>query len=242
VAWTEAWTAAAPEVGLRVSMDPARLLEILRGLPASRALLADLQRAASSGRPVQAIVSPDRQIAEIATGSGHYVLTLAARNLVLAELVARSPGNSVRTPPPPAAGGRQANPAPEAATPVRAPLAPGILWESPSAGTRHPDPVESIALPSLGPNAHLQIGRDRNGSASSAEPESVVYSAALRLELPHLGRLEAQIRVCGGTVAVWIQCDDPARLKSHLGALEQCLTGQGLVAAHVGAVATGADA
>jgi hypothetical protein len=218
-------------------MDPARLLEILRGLPASRALLADLQRAASTGRAVQVTVSPDRQIAEIATGSGHYVLTQAARNLVLAELIGRSPVGAARTLPPPAADGGKANPG----SGTRSPPASGILWESPSTGSRHALPAESIALPWLGPNANLKIGRDGSGAAS-AEPGAVVYCATVRLELPQLGPFAAHIRLCGSTVAVSIECDDPARFQSHLAALGQALAGRGLVSAHLGAAATGAGA
>jgi len=220
-------------------MDPARLLEILRGLPASRALLADLSRAASTGRAVQVLVSADRQIAEIATGSGHYVLTLAARNLVLAELIGRSPAASGRTTPAAGAADR-ASSTPDPAPGTRAPPAAGILWESPSTGARHAPPTESIALPWLGPNAYLRIGRDAGGGAAADEPQAVVYCATVRLELPQLGPFSAHIRLCGGTVAISIECEDPARLQSHLGQLERALAGRGLVAAHLGAMATGA--
>ena len=242
VAWTDAWKAAASEGGLRVSIDPIRLLEILHGLPASRALLADLQRAAASGRSVQVNVWPDRQIVEIATGSGHYVLTQAARNLVLAELTGHAPAVSTRSLLAPAPGAGNPNPASTQAEPSKAPPAPGILWESPSAGARHLETTGPFALPWLGPNANLQIVRDDAGGAASQEPESVVHCATLRLELPHLGQVEAQIRVCGSTVAVSIQCDDPARLNSHLAALAQGLAARGLVAAHVGTVAAGGAA
>jgi hypothetical protein len=235
VAWTEAWNSAAPESGLRLPVDPARLLELLRGMPVSRALLADLQRAASAGHSVDLIVSPDHQIAEISTGSGHYVLTQAARNTVLAALVARPPSEAGSTRPAPVAGDGRSAPMPEGSAPSRRPPASGVLWESPSASVRDRAPSESIALPWLGPAAHLEVGPDGSGTTSeSAGQEPAMRCARLHLELPHLGRFDADIRVCGSTVAVLVGCADPGAVQPRLGELQRALSAQGLVSAHVG--------
>jgi hypothetical protein len=234
VAWTEAWNSAAPESGLRLPVDPARLLELLRGMPVSRALLADLQRAAAAGHSVDLIVSPDHQIAEISTGSGHYVLTQAARNTVLAALVARPPSEPGSNRPAPMAGDERSAAAPAGSAPSRRAPAGGVLWESPSAPARDRAAPESIALPWLGPAARLEVGPDGSGTASGAGQEPAVRCARLHLELPHLGRFDADIRVCGSTVAVRVGCADPGVAQPRLGELQRALSAQGLVSAHVG--------
>jgi len=231
VAWTDSWNAAASESGLRLPVDPVRLLELLRGQPVARALLTDLQRAASAGRSVELIVSADHQVAEIATGAAHYVLTQAARNAVLAALVGRSPA-------PVPVRAASAQPTHVTAEPLESvvtsrPPPAGILWEPPS-GSRAHAPLETIALPWLGPAAHLEVQRDRTGGASSAQPRSEVVCATLRLQLPRLGRFDAHIRVCGSAVAVSIDCSDAARVETRLGSLQQRLQAPGLVSAHVG--------
>jgi flagellar hook-length control protein FliK len=232
VAWTDAWNAAVPEAGLRLSIDPTRLLELLRGLPVARALLSDLQQAESAGRPVQLIVSPDRQIAEIATGSGHYVLTTAARNSVLAAFLGR-PQGTVTPESPPAASDRS-NGAQNAPAPSRGAASPGVLWESPSLANRAQPPSEAIALPWLGADAYLEVRRDGGRGRPDSEPESDMRCATLRLQLPRLGRFEADIRVCGNTVAVSLDCSDPGSIEAQLPELQQRLSGQGLTAVHVG--------
>jgi hypothetical protein len=234
VVWTDAWNGAAPEPGLRLSVDPARLLELLRGVPASRALLSDLQRAVSTGRTVELIVSLDHEIAEVATGSGHHVLTVAARNTVLAALTGRPQVEATSTAPPPAPGAGKASSTPDSAASSRARPAPGILWESPSAVNRHPAPTESIALPWLGPDAYLTVGREGAGGGSSPDQGSGVTCATLHLELPELGSFEAHIRLCGTAVAVSIDCPGAAGIEAKLGLLEQRLSARGLVSAHVG--------
>ena len=235
VAWTDAWNSAAPEAGLRLPVDPARLLELLRGMPVSRALLSDLQRAATAGHSVDLIVSPDRQVAEIATGSGHYVLTQAARNAVLAALVGRRPTEPVSNRPAPVPGDERSASTPEGSAPSRPPPAPGVLWQSPSASARDRAPAESIALPWLNPTACLEVGPDASRTASGGDtPEPAVRCARLHLELPHLGRFDADIRVCGSTVAVVVGCADPGAVRPRLAELQRALSAQGLVSAHVG--------
>jgi len=229
VAWTDAWNAAAPEPGLHLSVDPARLLELLRGMPVARALLTNLQRAATAGRSVELIVSPDRQIAEIATGSTHYVLTAPARNSVLAALLDRPQTGPVSNAQPAAPAAREAAPPPRAAP---AP-APGILWESPALA-RDRAPSESIALPWLGPAAYLEVRRDGGGSGTSQEQQSAVSCATLHLHLPQLGRFDAQVRVCGSTVAVSVACAAAGLVEARLTDLERHLSAQGLLPAHVG--------
>jgi hypothetical protein len=236
VVWTDAWNGAGPEPGLRLSVDPARLLELLRGVPASRALLSDLQRAVSTGRLVELIVSLDREIAEISTGSGHYVLTVAARNTVLAALIGQPQVEAMSTNPPPAPGGGQESSTPDSAAWSRARPVPGILWESPSAVNRHAVPTESIALPWIGPDAYLRVGRDGAGGGSSPEEGSGVTCATLHLQLPQLGAFEAHIRLCGSAVAVSIDCPGAAGIEAQLELLEQRLSARGLVSAHVGLV------
>ncbi len=231
VAWTEAWNAAAPEPGLHLSVDPARLLELLRGLPVARALLGDLQRAASAGRSVELIVSPDHQVAEIATGSGHYVLTTAARNSVLAALIGRPQADPARGPQAEHAGA--ASPRQEALVPSRTAPAPGILWESPSA-VHQQAPPESIALPWLGPAAYLEVRRDGSRPGAGADQEPAVSCATLHLELPGLGRFDARIRACGSTVAVSVAASAEDHVRPRLAELERQLSARGLVAAHVG--------
>jgi hypothetical protein len=233
VAWSDAWHAATPEPGLRMSVDPARLLELLRGVPVARALLSDLQRAASAGRSVELVVSPDLHVAEIGTGSSHYVLTPAARNSVLAALIGRPPVEAAPVRTPDASAHDRSGPAPAEAAPSRAPPPPGILWESPSA-SRERAPPDSIALPWLGPAAHLEVQRDGSAAASSPEEGPAVYCATLRLQLPKLGHFEARIRLCGSTVAVSIDCAHAADAESQLAALQQGLSAQGLTSAHVG--------
>jgi hypothetical protein len=236
VSWADAWTGAAPEPGLRLSVDPARLLELLRGLPVARALLSDLQRAASAGRSVELIVSPDHQVAEIATGSAHYVLTVAARNSVLAALIGRSQAGPTSNRTPPLLVHDETGAHAAGAASSRAPAAAGILWEAPTAMVRERTPSESIALPWLGPAAYLEVRRDASGGGSSAEPGTGVYCATLHLQLPELGRFDAHIRVCGSAVAVSIACAGATAVEPQLAGLQQRLSARGLVSAHVGMV------
>jgi hypothetical protein len=229
----DGWNAGPSESGWRLPVDPARLLELLRDMPVARALLTDLQRAASAGRTVELIVSADQQIAEIATGSGHYVLTPAARNVVLAALVGRSAlPVSIRevVTQDHAADGTTREPVMATRSPP-----PGILWEVPSAA-RQRAPLEAIALPWLGPAAYLEVERDRTGSASGPEPQSEVVCASLHLQLPQLGRFDAHIRVCGNAVAVSIDCPRATAVETELVTLQQRLRAHGLVSAHVGMV------
>jgi len=211
-------------------VDPARLLEVLRGLPVARALLADLQRAVSTGRSVELIVSPDRQVAEIATGSGHYVLTQAARNAVLAAGVVRSQA-PVASREASTQDALESGASAEPAATSR-PRPPGILWEVPSA-PRQRESLETIALPWLGPSAYLEVQRDRTGG-SALQQQSEVVCARLHLQLPQLGPFDAAIRVCGTAVAVSIDCAGAKDIEVQLAALQQRLQARGLVSAHVG--------
>jgi hypothetical protein len=231
VAWTNAWNSAAPEAALRVPVDPSRLLDLLRGLPVARALLSDLQEAQSAGRSVELIVSPDRQVAEIATGTGHYLLTAAARNSVLAAFLGRLQG-ALAAGPSAAAPERPDAQAPAEAS--RAAPSSGVLWESPTLANRAHLPTEAIALPWLGGDASLEVRRDRAGSRPDSEPESLVHHATLHLQLPAMGRFDVEIRLCGNTVAVSVDCSDCDRIEPHLAALQQRLSAQGLTAVHVG--------
>jgi len=231
VTWIEGWKAAGSDQGLRLPVDPARLLELLRGVPVARALLADLQRAASAGRSVELMVTADHQVAEIATGSGHYVLTQAARNAVLAALVDRSQlQTSIRERPSQSHPAADASPEPVATSRARP---AGILWEVPSAA-RELEPPKTIALPWLGQAAYLEVQRDRHGGGPGPQAPSEVASATLHLQLPKLGGFDAHIRVCGSAVAVWIDCAGVNEVEAHLPALQQRLQAQGLVSAHVG--------
>jgi hypothetical protein len=232
VAWRDAWNAAAPEAALRLPVDPERLLALLRDMPVARALLSDLQRAAAAGRSVEVIVSPDRQVAEVATGSARYVLTAAARDSVLAGLIGRSPVASASNRAP--IGSPRDNGAPTASTnaPTRAPA--GILWEAPTAVARNGAPSETIALPWLGSAAYLEVRRDSANGAGEGDEAARVYSATLHLDLSQLGPFDAHIRVCGSTVAVSIECAQGSDVEARLGELQQRLSAQGLVSAHVG--------
>jgi len=235
VAWTEAWNAAALEAGMRLPVDPARLLDLLRGMPVARALLSDLQQAVSAWHSVELVVSPDRQVAEIATASGHYVLTAAARDSVLAALVGRPQAASISNPEsaPPGVPGKS-QPGPGSTVLSRAPPAPGVLWEAPTAAARERVPSEAIALPWLGPNAYLEVRRDGARGRPAGDAQADVRCATLHLELPQLGRFDAEIRMCGSTVAVSIDCSNQAHVEPRILALQQRLSAQGLVAAHVG--------
>jgi len=232
VAWRDAWNAAAPDPALRLPVDPERLLALLRDMPVARALLADLQRAAAAGRSVEVIVSPDRQVAEVATGSGHYVLTAAARDSVLAELIGRLHAGAASDRAPIGSLHEKAAPAAAASAPARAPA--GILWEAPTAAARDAAPSETVALPWLGPAAYLEVRRDGANGAGEADEATRVYCATLHLQLPQLGRFEAHIRVCGSTVAVSIESARGADVEPRLAELQQRLSAQGLVSAHVG--------
>jgi hypothetical protein len=234
VTWTDGWNATASESGLRLPIDPARLLEVLRGVPVARALLTDLQRAVAAGRSVQLRVSADQQVAEISTGSGRYVLTQAARNAVLAALVNRSQAPAAVKEAPPSSQSHPAAGVDQEAVVTSRPAPAGILWEIPTAA-REPTPLDVIALPWLGPAAYLEVQRDRTGTPSGQEAQSEVASARLHLQLPQLGRLDAHIRVCGNAVAVSIDGASATRLEGQLPALQQRLQAQGLVAAHVAA-------
>jgi hypothetical protein len=234
VAWAEAWNAAGPEPGLRLSVDPARLLELLRGLPVARALLQDLQRAAGAGRSVEVLVSPDHQVAEIATGSSHYVLTVAARNSVLAALLGTGRAEAMSGRAGPGSAHDPAAVAGAIGLSRGPPAASGILWEAPTAVARDRAPSESLALPWLGPAAYLEVRRDGARAGAAHEPQPAVTSATLHLELPHLGPFDAHIRVCGSAVAVSIDCPGAADVEARLGALQQRLSDRGLVSAHVG--------
>jgi hypothetical protein len=232
VAWRDAWSAAAPEPALRLPVDPERLLALLRDMPVARALLSDLQRAAAAGRSVEVIVSLDRQVAEVATGSGHYVLTAAARDSVLAELIGRSHVGAASNRAPIGSPRENAAPAPATSAPTRAPG--GVLWEAPTAAARDAAPSETVALPWLGPAAYLEVQRDGAKGAGEADDATRVYCATLHLQLPQLGRFDAHIRVCGSTVAVSIECGRGTDVEPRLAELQQRLSAQGLVSAHVG--------
>jgi hypothetical protein len=58
--------------------------------------------------------------------------------------------------------------------------------------------------------------------------------ATLRLQLPHLGRFDAHIRLCGSTVAVSVDCASDRVVEEHLADLRQRLVARGLASAHVG--------
>jgi hypothetical protein len=232
VAWTNAWNSAAPETGLRVPVDPSRLLDLLRGLPVARALLSDLQEAESAGRSVELVVSPDRQVAEIVTSAGHYVLTAAARNAVLAAFLGR-PQGAPATGASPAGLDRPDAAQASAGAPKGAPSS-GVLWESPTLANRAHPPAEAIALPWLGADAHLEVRRDPGGGRPDTEPQSRVHHAKLHLQLRALGRLDVEIRLCGNTVAVSVDCSSRERVAPELAALQRRLSEQGLTAAHVG--------
>jgi Flagellar hook-length control protein FliK len=232
VAWREAWNAAGPEPGLRLPVDPARLLALLRDMPVARALLSDLQRAAAAGRTVELFVSPDRQVAEISTGAGHYVLTAVARDSVLAQLLGTSRAGAVSGRAPMSAPRESAGPAAGNQT-SKAPT--GILWEAPGAAARHEAPLESIALPWFGSTARLDVWRDGTGGGTGADESSSVHCATLRLQLPQLGRFDAHIRLCGSTVAVSIDCARAAQIEPRLAELQQRLAAHGLVSAHLSA-------
>ena len=232
VAWRDAWNAAAPEPALRFPVDPERLLALLRDMPVARALLSDLQRAAAAGRTVEVIVSPDRQVAEVASGSGHYVLTAAARDSVLAELIGRSHVGSASNRAPIGPPRESSTPAAAANAPSRAPA--GILWEAPTAAARDGAPSETIPLPWLGSAAYLEVRHDGANGAGQADEATRVYCATLHLQLPQLGCFDAHIRVCGSTVAVSIECARGTDVEARLAELQQRLSAQGLVSAHVG--------
>ncbi len=237
VAWTDGWTGNGPEPGQRLSIDPARLLELLRGLPASQALLTDLKRAVTTGRTVAVFVSADRQVAEIATGSSRYVLTVPARDSVLAALVGRPEGRTDTLTAARAPAGPQASV--DLSSTRNAPAEPGVLWQSPSVSGHPADSPVTVAFSWLGTPVQLEINPDAGGRQDAqAGEEAQVCSASLRLQLPHLGALSATIRLCGSTVAVSIECDDRARVQDELNALAQALSARGLVSAHVGAVSS----
>jgi hypothetical protein len=169
VAWTDAWNAAAPEAGLRLSIDPARLLELLKDVPASRALLSDLQRAVPAGRTVELLVTPDRQVAEIATGTSHYVLTVAARNAVLQALV-----GPVRAEAPRQGGRGEAAAAGEHTlreSGRAGGVASGVLWRSPGAGSHVGSPLLAVPLAGFGPQARLEIARDGAEQGAPGRPD-----------------------------------------------------------------------
>lgn len=234
VGWTGGWGAPAGEAALRLKVDPARLLGLLRDLPVARALLSDLQRAVSSESSVELIVSSDRQVAEVAIGTSRYVLTASARDLVLAVLLGGPSGATSQA----AARGTSvqldaAHPEATARSSTSS-TSSGVLWESPGAAPREALPPQVIALPWLGGNAHLEVWRDGASARPQADSESSVHHATLRLQLPQLGRFVADIRACGNTVAVSIECSSAERMQAQLMPLQQQLCAQGLSVAHVG--------
>jgi len=238
VAWNEAWHAALPEQVLRLPVDPARLLDLLRDVPASRALLADLQRAAPTGRSVELIVSADRQVAEIATGTSRHVLTVAARNVLLSALLRPSQADPTRALGQSGTVASQVQVQGAAARPADA---AGVLWRSPGTEPHTPGPLPTLSLPWLGAQARLEVEPDHQHQApADGQPDGRVVSATLRLEFANLGRFNARIRVCGSTVAVSIECEEPRVLEPRLVALARSLADQGLVTAHVGAVSVAA--
>lgn len=224
VAWSAAWQGAAAEAGLRLSVDASRLLGLLRGLPVAQALLDDLQLAQSAGKPVQVVIAPDRQSAQVITSFGRFVLTGAARDSVLGGLLGRPPGAPAAVEAAPAQAERSS----------KAPDAPGVLWQAPKAPAAQGVPAQILALPWLGASASLQVRRDGAGRPPSQSDGTDVQRAALRLQLPHLGHFEAQIRLCGNTVAISIDSACAPVVQGELNKLEQRLASQGLIVAHVG--------
>jgi hypothetical protein len=240
-AWSDAWKAAAPDGGLRLSIDPARMLELLEGLPISKALLADLQRAVPTGRNIELLVTADRQVAEVWTGGGRHVLAAATRDAVLRELGAllhADPGRAAAAPLAATQTGIDAS--------DRAARPAGVLWQAPGAmpaahlADLPGPPLLALALPWMGALAHLQVERD-GGAAGDSESDGgdgrgpdPVFGASLTLRLPHLGPLEASIRACGNAVAVVVSCRDAQRVGARIDELAQGLRARGLECAHVG--------
>lgn len=258
VAWADAWNAATPDAVLRLSIDPARLLDLLKGLPVSKALLADLQKAVPTGRNVEVAVTADREVAEVRTGAAHHLLSAAARDVVLKALAADLPGPAATASRAAAAGVPPAPMGGAAATGQQGldhlERPGGVLWQAPAAAhAGAPSPgaaaLLSLALPWLGGAAQLQVecdgagpdsGDDRPGSQRAAR----VFLATLKLELPALGPFEARIRACGNAVAVEIVSPGAgaAGLGARLDELAQGLRRQGLDCAHVGLARAGAAA
>jgi hypothetical protein len=249
VAWTDAWRSATPDNLLRLSIDPARLLELLKGLPVSKALVADLQKAVPSGRAVEVLVTADHEVAEIHAGSGLHLLTAAARDAVLKALGAALPASAAHL----ARSGPAAVP-PDVDTFERESRPQGVLWQAPGAAHTGAGQASaglsaaatatelfSLALPWLGAAAQLQVERDGAGPGTTDEETRGaprVFCATLKLELPRFGPFEARIRVCGNAVAVEVQgCGrdgGAAAVGAHLDELAQGLRRQGLECAHVG--------
>jgi hypothetical protein len=234
VAWSDAWNATSAEAGLRLTVDPARLLELLRGTPVSRALMADLQRAAAAGHSVELIASPDRQVVEIATGAGHYVLTVAARNSVMPLLQGRAGSDAVSGRPGSATTPDRPDVSLNLAGAPRASSTPGILWEPPSAASREQTPSQFVVVPWMGQQVQLEVKRDGAGGRSGDPDGLPVTCATLKLQLPALGRVDATIRLCGSAVAISLACDRASVVESHLALLQQRLSARGLSSAHVG--------
>lgn len=87
----------------------------------------------------------------------------------------------------------------------------------------------SLALPAWsGQRLDLSIESDARGVESAAS--APVHLARLALELPRLGRVEAVLRLSGGTLAIELE-SDASGLESELASLAEQLEARGLKAA-----------
>ncbi|MEF9995181.1 MAG: flagellar hook-length control protein FliK [Burkholderiaceae bacterium] len=89
--------------------------------------------------------------------------------------------------------------------------------------------VIELALPAW-PGQPLVVAIEREAGAAGGGQESVaaVYNARLVLELPRLGRVEAQLRLAGDSVAVQLVAPHGALLASELDQLSVQLAARGL--------------
>ena len=79
----------------------------------------------------------------------------------------------------------------------------------------------------------IEIAREHEQHGNAAGQSRELFQATLRLELPHLGTIEARIRVIDSTVGVQIASPAPARLAAQLPMLADALTARGLSLAQI---------
>ncbi len=227
---------------------PARsLLDALTGLPGPAAALAYLRELAAADAAAQVFVSPDRSVVQLLVEGRRMTLTAGARDAVL-DLI----GQAARGPDPTRTAPLRPSPlVADASTAARIASVDAQVQEArvhsagaalvPAAEARpaaQDAPAIALLLGSAVPAeaARVEVSiaaeRRRRELALGGDP-AAVFVATLNMHFARLGEVKARIRAVDTTVAVQLECADPASLQGFLPLLAEALTARGLNVAHL---------